>query len=583
MRAMFMLIVLGLAGYSLGVKNHANTCLINQGGLLRSLGKSQSAASVTRIAAFCGSSSAGGGGLINGQSSSAQAAYSNDVLPILSGHSIARGAIEGGYSRGEKGRAEGETSESLGKFCEGRWADPAVCPGESLSECTQRGAIPKSCSSTSWVAGRERPSVCAPSGSHCRRPDCKLHGLPLFRRGGTRSQAAHSEWCETYMAKSEDHGAEGPAAVTSSSSRMAPAEPRKIPIAKTMDHDSSCMLNPDHLGGKLDEPSHRFGFPLLPSPRSGNRLDMGAAHPASSRSRGAGAVDAHPPPPVGGRQCKQNRGVGRNTAPGRRGSLGLAGSSPEQGSFFRTAKQQVARQDCLLHASPMDSKAEISSGCHRVRRALRALSAEARRSIRGPGRESSQHRISKKAGGLEVGRQRRKVRKVRQDQRATQPPLPPAPPPGAGVSQPLARHAFRRLLKKCLKEHANRDQLFDETAPPQFFLEIFSGSASLSKAIRNKGHLAVSWDMCDDTSLDLTIRKNRRFLIGLIQIRLFWGIHLGTPCTSFSRARRGNPPPLRNNQNILGLPNLSDKDQSIVDNGNTFMRFSFEVLQICHR
>ncbi len=62
-----------------------------------------------------------------------------------------------------------------------------------------------------------------------------------------------------------------------------------------------------------------------------------------------------------------------------------------------------------------------------------------------------------------------------------------------------------------------------------------------------------------------------------------WGIHLGTPCSSFSRARRGTPPPLRDALRIMGLDGLSIKDQERVKIGNALMTFSFGVLMLCHR
>ena len=72
-------------------------------------------------------------------------------------------------------------------------------------------------------------------------------------------------------------------------------------------------------------------------------------------------------------------------------------------------------------------------------------------------------------------------------------------------------------------------------------------------------------------------------MYGLIKSRVFWGIHLGVPCTTFSRARRGRPPPLRNNSHLYGLANLSLFEQTKVRQANVMMQFSFHVFQLCKR
>ena len=60
------------------------------------------------------------------------------------------------------------------------------------------------------------------------------------------------------------------------------------------------------------------------------------------------------------------------------------------------------------------------------------------------------------------------------------------------------------------------------------------------------------------------------------------GIWLGTPCSSWSRARHdidgGGP---RDKYNLLGKPNLSDADQLRVSNGNRTMRASVQLIKTC--
>lgn len=83
----------------------------------------------------------------------------------------------------------------------------------------------------------------------------------------------------------------------------------------------------------------------------------------------------------------------------------------------------------------------------------------------------------------------------------------------------------------------------------------------------------------------------RRYISSLVGWMIFhWltrgyvkGVHLGTPCYSFSRARDhpGVPPPLRSDGSPLGLPNLKPHDQRKVQVGNLLMYFSCWVLHLC--
>ena len=61
-------------------------------------------------------------------------------------------------------------------------------------------------------------------------------------------------------------------------------------------------------------------------------------------------------------------------------------------------------------------------------------------------------------------------------------------------------------------------------------------------------------------------------------------VWLGTPCSSWSRARRADgkgPGPLRSDTQIYGLPGLSSSDQAKIRLGNSLMRFSASVAEIC--
>ena len=82
---------------------------------------------------------------------------------------------------------------------------------------------------------------------------------------------------------------------------------------------------------------------------------------------------------------------------------------------------------------------------------------------------------------------------------------------------------------------------------------------------------------------DLTCRKNQQLLRGWVSANLVWGFHLGTPCSSFTIARSGRPPPLRSAGCPLGLPNLSPADMERVKIGNTLASFSAGLLLLGRR
>ena len=61
-----------------------------------------------------------------------------------------------------------------------------------------------------------------------------------------------------------------------------------------------------------------------------------------------------------------------------------------------------------------------------------------------------------------------------------------------------------------------------------------------------------------------------------------WGQFFGTPCNTFSAARKedGGPPPLRSMDAPWGLPNLSPENQALVFLGNLFLLRTIEAATI---
>ena len=115
------------------------------------------------------------------------------------------------------------------------------------------------------------------------------------------------------------------------------------------------------------------------------------------------------------------------------------------------------------------------------------------------------------------------------------------------------------------------------------FLEIFSGCGRLGKAVHAHTRWPVLlWDITMGEQYDLTKRCNQRRLIGWMEKGYIKAGHLGTPCSSFSRARDrpGGPPPLRSDVCPLGLPGLREADQIKVRIGNCLMYFSCLLLRL---
>ena len=75
------------------------------------------------------------------------------------------------------------------------------------------------------------------------------------------------------------------------------------------------------------------------------------------------------------------------------------------------------------------------------------------------------------------------------------------------------------------------------------FLHIFSGTGGLSQALAAHGIAVVNVDTAIHPSLDILDDRIFRLLGGWVSSGKVAGMWVGTPCNSFSRARRGKPRP----------------------------------------
>ena len=116
------------------------------------------------------------------------------------------------------------------------------------------------------------------------------------------------------------------------------------------------------------------------------------------------------------------------------------------------------------------------------------------------------------------------------------------------------------------------------------FLEIFSGSGRLAQAFGRAQELVLTWDILFGPAYDLTKASSMHLILGWIRAGMIRGIHLGTPCTSFSRIRGvgAGPPALRSDSEPMGLASLTrEADLSAVRSGNSLLRVSCQIFNMC--
>ena len=112
-------------------------------------------------------------------------------------------------------------------------------------------------------------------------------------------------------------------------------------------------------------------------------------------------------------------------------------------------------------------------------------------------------------------------------------------------------------------------------------LEIFCGTAHLSKALRSHGMGVVSLDTKLSDAHDISRKVVADLIIGWITGGAVACVWLGTPCDSWSRARhdidKSGP---RSQTHIMGKNDLSAKDRIRVCVGNMTMLFSVKLISI---
>ena len=159
----------------------------------------------------------------------------------------------------------------------------------------------------------------------------------------------------------------------------------------------------------------------------------------------------------------------------------------------------------------------------------------------------------------------------------------------SGLRQPVWHPKARGHPSRELDPQDFRTWRLGQHSMTSIGLEIFSGSGHFSRAIRRrlKKVFCAEVDFCHGPQFDLTSPKNQKQLLSLIASGKVAYVWLGTPCNSWSRARRNDgrgPGPLRDDHhNLMGFSDLPPHDLEKIRIGNNLMKFSAKVYRCCLR
>ena len=128
--------------------------------------------------------------------------------------------------------------------------------------------------------------------------------------------------------------------------------------------------------------------------------------------------------------------------------------------------------------------------------------------------------------------------------------------------------------------------LFPEGKPvtSKVCLGLFSGSARLSKKLSKAGFVVEAWDILFSPKCNLCAVSTLNGIIDRIKRGKVAYVHLGLPCSTWSRARRWDgrgPGPLRDDSEFLmGMP-FSTAHQFKLKIGNRLFLHSMRILRCC--
>ena len=273
--------------------------------------------------------------------------------------------------------------------------------------------------------------------------------------------------------------------------------------------------------------------------------------------------------------CRRRHSI-EDCAVGRGSGLGFAVSTiPRESIGCETSVETAAgfRQGLCGHS---EGGKQLHGGAVEVRevggvKASTHVSPQTRRSFTRAGKQVETHPRGAVTGQMGKHSQPQELRK----RVPTQPAIW-----GSTRTKATAMPAGPRSSRVSFPQPALDPQV---SLQPSVFLEIFSGSGRLAKAVGRECNWPVLlWDISLGANYDLTKQRNQQLILGWMRSGVVKAGHLGTPCNSFSRARDqpGGPPPLRSDRQPLGLDDLLPHDALKVQIGNQLMRFTARVLQL---
>ena len=114
--------------------------------------------------------------------------------------------------------------------------------------------------------------------------------------------------------------------------------------------------------------------------------------------------------------------------------------------------------------------------------------------------------------------------------------------------------------------------------PRCHFIDAFSGVGGVARAVRRRGFVAREYDIEHGPQEDLTDERVLRPLERDLRAGRAMGLMLGTPCTTFSRAR-DRTAVIRDRFFPWGKPGVSDKDAAKLKVGNACLRASLKLIR----
>ena len=143
-------------------------------------------------------------------------------------------------------------------------------------------------------------------------------------------------------------------------------------------------------------------------------------------------------------------------------------------------------------------------------------------------------------------------------------------------------------VEKALDYLKSRFEEADKSSK-KLYLEVFSGSGRVAKYIETMGHICIQIDIRYVMPVDVTNRAIADVIVHHIMLKRVSGVWLGTPCSSWSLARRGRAGrpggPLRTiGEFIWGHPDAlaRPKDRRKIFQGNRLARISYRIIYACH-